>query len=161
MAEMTEGTDLSDFMATAGQSLADAQSGLTEGVDTPSAIAIAEAELEVKATVESDASGKVALQPISSREMREAEISPGLLSTLRVRYVAVTEEIATGDPPKRTAEKVIGEVRKREDVAALDRILGGLEFDALFVPETRHWLIMATDPRKRLIREVLVPDVRR
>lgn len=158
---MTEGTDLSDFMATAGQSLAEAQGGLTEGSDAPSAIAIAEAELEIKATVESGASGKVALQPISSREMREAEISPGLLSTLRVRYVAVAEEIPVGDPPKRTAEKVIGEVRKREDVAALDRILDGLEFDAVFVPETRRWLVTATDPRQRLVREVLVPDVRR
>ncbi len=155
------GADLTGFLEAAGRSLADAQGGLPGEVSQiPSVVAIAEAELEVKATIERMAAGGVALQPVSSSDARRADISPGLLSTVRVRYVTTTEDslVAPADRPTRTADKVIEEVRRREDVNVLGKILGGLIFDATFVPHTQRWLVTAKDPEDRLVREIVVPD---
>lgn len=159
-----DGADLTGFFEAAGRSLADAQGGLPGEISQiPSVVAIAEAELEVKATIERTATGGVALQPVSSSDARQADISPGLLSTVRVRYVTTTEDTLVGpaDGPTRTADKVIEEVRRREDVKVLGTILGGLTFDATFVPPTKRWLVTAKDPEDRLVREIVVPDEKR
>ena len=159
---MTGGeADLTGFLESAGRSLADAQGGLVPGeAQVPNMAAISEAELEVKATIERMAAGRVAFQPVSSGDARKADISPGLLSTITVRYVMAAEDtlVAPGDRPGGTAGKAIEVVRRRDDVKALDKILGGLTFDATFVPRTRHWLVVATDQEGRAVREVLVPD---
>lgn len=152
--------DLTGFLEAAGRSLADAQGALSgELVDLPTAVAISEAELEVKATVDRSAGG-VVLQPVSTETALKGGITPGVLSTLRIRYVAVPEDTLTPPSlrPVRAPDSVIGEVRKREDVVALDTILGGLTFEAVFVPTTKRWLVTARDPENRLVREVVVPD---
>jgi hypothetical protein len=56
---------------------------------------------------------------------------------------------------------VIKEVSVREDVAVLDKILGGLTYEAVFIPGTQRWLVTAKDPEQHLVREVVVPDVKR
>jgi hypothetical protein len=82
---------------------------------------------------------------------------------VRIRYVAVTEDtlVAPSEQPTRSAETVIKEVSAREDVAVLDKILGGLTYEAVFVPGTQRWLVTAKDPEQHLVREVVVPDVKR
>ena len=155
--------DLTGFLEAAGRSLADAQGALAgELVDIPSAVAISEAELEVKATVDRSA-GVVVLQPITSQDARQGAITPGMLSTVRIRYVAVSEDTlaAPSQQPTRPPDKVIDDVRTREDVVALDKILGGLTYEAVFVPATQRWLVTASDSEARLVREVVVPDVKR
>jgi hypothetical protein len=154
--------DLGGFVETAGHSLVSAQSDLAgEALGVPAAVAIAEAELEVKATVGKGPEGEMTLQPISNKEAREAQIDPGLLSTLRVRYVAVTEDsLAQADRPRRKAEAVIAEVSKRDDVAALDQIVEGLSYEATFVSSARHWLVTAHDPQDQVVRVVTVADAR-
>ena len=157
------GADLKGFLEAAGRSLADAQGALAGDVaDIPTAVAIAEAELEVKATMEG-APGAVVLQPVTSQDARQGAITPGMLSTVRIRYVAVTEDtlVAPSEQPTRSAETVIKEVSAREDVAVLDKILGGLTYEAVFVPGTQRWLVTAKDPEQHLVREVVVPDVKR
>jgi hypothetical protein len=152
--------DLTGFVEAAGRSLADAQSALTgELVDLPTAVAISEAELEVKATVDRSSTG-VVLQPVSTATVLKGGITPGVLSTLKIRYVAVAEDTVAPPSlrPSRDAGSVIGEVQKREDVVALDQILGGLRFEAVFVPTRKRWLVTARDPEDRLVREVVVPD---
>jgi hypothetical protein len=155
-------TELAGFLEAAGRSFADAQGGLVGGgPGTPGAVAIAEAELEVKATLESAGAGSLSLRPVSGKDAREAGIEPGLLSTLRIRYVALPEEASSaGELPKRTPERVIAEVGRREDVVALDKILGGLELDATFLPVAASWLVQARDPQQRVVRTVLVPDAK-
>lgn len=153
--------DLTAFLESAGRSLAEAQGGLAgEIAQVPSTAAISEAELEVKATIERLAEGGVALQPISSGDARQSDISPGLLSTVTVRYVMAAEDTLVGpaDRPAGTAQGAIKEVSGRPDVKALDRILGGLSFEATFVPRTGRWLVTATDPGGRVVRETLVAD---
>jgi len=155
------GADLGGFLEAAGRSLSGAQGELVgDELGAPGAVAIAEAELEVKATVEDAGAGKLGLRPVSSRDAREADIDPGLLSTLRIRYVAMADDTlaAPAERPTRTANGVIEEVSGREDVKALDRILGGLEFEATFVPASADWLVTAKDPKNRIVRQVVVGD---
>jgi hypothetical protein len=157
------GADLTGFLEAAGRSLADAQGALAgEVADVPAAVAISEAELEVKATVDRS-DGAVVLQPVTSQDARQGAITPGMLSTMRIRYVAVTEDtlVAPSEQPTRSAETVIKEVSAREDVVALDKILGGLTYEAVFVPGTQRWLVTAKDPEQHLVREVVVQDVKR
>ena len=152
---------LGGFLEAAGRSLADAQGALAgEQLDVPSSIAIAEAELEVKATVERSAGGALALRTISSADLTKGGIAPGLVSTVRIRYVAVADDAlaAPSERPARTPGAVIDDVRKRADVASLDRILGGLSFEATFVPKTERWLVTARDAESRVVREVVVVD---
>ena len=157
-----DGTDLGGFLEAAGKSLADAQGALAgEAVDLPPAVAIAEAELELKAAVRRGSDGTVAVETISTADMRSGAITPGLLSTIRIQYVAVAADTvrAPSEQPTRTPKDVIADVRARADVAVLDKILGGLAYEAVYVPG-RRWLVTATDPEQRLVREVLVPDER-
>ena len=152
--------DLRQFLETAGRSLADAQGALAgEVVDIPTAVAISEAELEVKATLDRR-DGSVILQPVTGDAARQGGISPGVVSTVRIRYVAVAEDTlaAPSERPRQTPEKVVDEVRSREDVARLDKILGGLTYEAVFVPATKRWVVTATDQEDRPVRHVLVPD---
>lgn len=152
--------ELGGFLEAAGKSLADAQGALAgELVDLPPAVAIAEAELELKAAVQRRADGTVVVETISAQDMRSGTITPGLLSTIRIQYVAVAADTVAppSQQPTRTPRDVIDEVRKRDDVAALDRILGGLRFEAIHVPG-RRWLVTAKDPDERLVREILVKD---
>jgi len=156
--------ELGGFLEAAGRSLGDAQRQLTgaEADPTvPTTMAISEVALEVKATLEQAPSGAVALRPVSSDDARAGGIAPELLSTVRVRYVAVADETGGGAQaprPARSEAAAIEEVRRRDDVAALDLILGGLEFDATFVPEAGRWLVQASDDQGRVVREVVVSD---
>lgn len=155
------GAELAGFLEAAGRSLAEAQGALAgEAVDVPSAVAISDAELEVKATLESRPGGGVALQTVSTADIARGGITPGLLSTVRIRYVAVAEAtvVRAPDRPARTPGAVIEDVKGREDVAALERILGDLVYEAVFVPSTRRWLVTARDEEARLVREVVVAD---
>ena len=157
------GPELTDFLQAAGRSLAEAQGALAGDVaDIPAAVAISEAELEVKATVEGGAEGAVVLQPVTSAQALQGAITPGMLSTVRIRYVAVSEDtlVAPSEQPTRSAETVIKEVSARSDLVVLDRILGGLTFEAVFVPGTQRWLVTARDPEQHLVREVVVPDAK-
>jgi len=158
------GADLGGFLEAAGRSLVDAQDSLAGGlVDIPPAVAISEAGLEVKAAMVRRADGAVALELISAQDMRSGNITPGLLSTVRVQYVAVAADtvVPPSEQPTKTPKDVIDGVRSREDVAALDKILGGLVFEASFVAGQRRWLVTAKDAEQRLVREVIVPDGKR
>lgn len=158
---MTPAADLGGFLEAAGRSLADAQGTLGGGVaDFSTTVAISEAELEVKVAVSRSADGKLAVETLSAEDMRSGTITPGLLSTVRVQYVAVPADTLTPSTqqPTRAPRDVIADVRERADVVALDRILGGLRFDAVFVASGSRWLVTAMDAERRIVREVLVPD---
>lgn len=152
--------DLAGFLEAAGRSLADAQGTLTGAeAGVPQAMAISEADLEVKATLAREG-GEIRVEPISTAEIRRGGIEAGLVSTVRIRYVAVAPDTiaSAGAEPARTAPEVIAEVKRRPDVAALERILEGLRYEAAFLPQTSRWLVVARDSEARVVREVLVPD---
>ena len=158
---MADGADLGGFLEAAGKSFVEAQGALAGDVaDIPPAVAIAEAELELKAALERRADGSVTLETISTKDMRSGAITPGLLSTIRVQYVAVPADtlISPSEQPAGTPKGAIDRVRAREDVAVLDKILGGLSYEASYLPGRQRWLVTAMDVEQRVVREVLVPD---
>ena len=158
---MADGADLGGFLEAAGKSFVDAQGALSGDVaDIPAAVAIAEAELELKAALERRADGSVRLETISTQDMRSGAITPGLLSTIRVQYVAVPADtlVSPSEQPSGTPKDAIDRVRAREDVVVLDKILGGLSYEATYLPGRRRWLVTATDVEQRVVREVLVAD---
>lgn len=156
-----DGAELSGFLHAAGRSLSDAQRQLTgdeAGVGVATAMAISEVEIEVKATLD-QTEDEMELCPVSSQEARNGGVDPHLVSTLRVRYVAVPGGGSSPpDQPRRHAAEVIAAVRERDDVVALAEILGELEFDAAFLPETREWLVRVTESGGRTVREIAVAD---
>jgi len=156
-------TPLESFLGAAGRSLSEAQRQLTgdaERLGEPTAMAITEVDLEVKLTFESIERDQVTMRPVTISEVRTEEVKAELVSTLHVRYIAVPEEEPGGSEEQaaRSTEDVIREVKEREDLRSLERILGGLEFDAVFVPATGSWLVQATDRKGRVVREIALPD---
>jgi hypothetical protein len=151
--------DLREFSEAAGASLAGAQGELTGGgTALPSRMAIADAELELKAVIERAPDGKIGIHLIPVADVRSGQVESSALSTIRLRFVAVADERLAGDEPKRSAAEAIEEVRSRRDIAGLAGALGELSFDAVRVPEADRWLVTARDPEGRLVREVVVAD---
>lgn len=160
MADSTTETGLTAFLQMAGRSLADAQSGIT-GDTLKTDLVIANAELEAKVTLRADASGKLSVQPMSAHDVQAASLNPAGISTLRVSFVAAAGETPPGTAPNKPVLKpadVINSVRQRPDVIALEKIVGTLSVDTVFVPESKRWVVTAYDPKGRLVREAIVPD---
>lgn len=156
--------ELQGFLEAAGRSLADAQSQLAGdalGAGVAPQMVMADAEFELKVGVRTLASGKLALQTLAAQDIRQGAVQPEALSTVRVHFVATAPEALSSDEiskPKRTPADVIGSIKGREDIAVLDKILGPLDFRASFVPEAGRWVVVATDPANRLVRELVLPD---
>ena len=158
--EESAAPELRGFLEAAGRSLADAQGALTgEVLVQRPALAISDAELDVKAALGTNPDGTVSLQTLSATDLRRGGIDPALLSSVRVRYVAVAGDLAVaGAGPTRTPDEVIDTVRGRPDLERLREILGDVRLEAEFVPESRRWLVTARDPDGRLVRELVLPD---
>ncbi len=153
----TNGPDLRGFLEAAGRSLSEAQGELVGEALRPTALAISEADLEIKAAVAQGTGGTLVLQTLSVEEVKRGGVDASLLSTLRLSYVAVASE-AAGAPAQRSSVDISETVRARPDIAALDRILGGLKVDPVFVPDRRRWLVAVRDAEGRLVRELILHD---
>jgi hypothetical protein len=157
--------DLRGFLEAAGRSLSEAQAILGGEQPVSASLVIASADLEVKAGLKSDGSGGVLVQPISAQDLAQTRIDAAALSTVRVSFVATAPDAppggVLGTPPAgpvRAPVDVANEVRLRPDVLQLDRILGGLKIDAVYIPQTERWLVTAQDTKGRVVREVILPD---
>jgi len=146
--------ELQAFVAMAGRSLADAQEAPGAGPKTE--LVMANAELEAKVALRADSTGKLSVQPVSAADLRLAQFNATAVSTLRINFVATAPDGAA--PPKRTPGEVSDQIRTRPDVKALETILGPLTINPVYVPETSRWMVTASDPKGRLVREVIVPD---
>lgn len=158
-----EGLDLQAFLAGAGQSLAGAQSALGAPASLQSEFVLSSAELDAKVTLAADPTGKLYVQPLSSRDAQRATLHADAISTLRINFVATAAgtEALDASAPARPATEVIDEIRRRPDLVALQEILGDLVIDATYIPKTRQWLATARDPKGRIVREVIAPDAPR
>ncbi|MBK8025378.1 MAG: hypothetical protein IPK19_29300 [Chloroflexi bacterium] len=155
------GVDLQSFLEGAGRSLASAQEALGSEINLQADMVIASAEVEAKVALKADATGKLAVQPLSSQDLVQANLNVAGISTLRISFVAAAAETAPGASagrPVRKSADVIAEIRDREDVTRLQNILGELKFEATFVQQTRRWMVTARDAKGRLVREEILPD---
>lgn len=156
-----DGIELQSFLESAGRSLTGAQEALGSPVNLQTDLVIASAELEAKVALKTDSAGRLAVQPLSSQDLLQSGLSADGISTLRISFVATAGETPPGTPaikPSRKPAEVIAEVRERQDVATLQKILGDLKFEAAFVPQTRRWMVTAQDAKGRLVREVVLSD---
>ena len=157
--EINREVDLEQFLEAAGRSLTAAQGSLTEGLDLSTNLVVSEAQLEVKAALSADSQGRLAVQTISSQDISQGGIDPGLVSSMKINYVATP-----GEPqpevtkPKRSSTDVVKEVSKQTDVVTMEKILGRLKYDATFVSDKKRWLVTVRDSKGRLVRESIQPD---
>ena len=153
---------LGEFFELAGRSIAEAQDAIAP-LDQPTQMVIGDAQVEVKVTMASDADGALAVQPISSEDALRGGIDPGMLSTLRVNFVATAAapptSSVTGASPMRDLEEVIEEVSSRPDVINVTKILGKLDYEVTYVPNQQRWLVIARDAKQRIVRESVVSDL--
>lgn len=156
----TNEADLRGFLEAAGRSLSEAQGALGGEQERPATLVIANAELEVKTALKSEAGG-LKVQPISAEDLTRTNINAAALSTVRVSFVATPPDLTPAAGPVRKPVDVVNEVRLRPDVVQLDRILGGLTVDATYIPQTQRWLVTAQDPKGRIVREVVLPDAQK
>jgi hypothetical protein len=154
----TNEADLRGFLEAAGRSLTEAQGTLGSGLERAANLIIANAELEVKTALKSDGNGGLTVQPISAEDLARTSIDAAALSTVRVSFVATPPDLTPESGPARQPDEVADEIRKRPDVAQLDRILGGLSVKAAYIPQTQRWLVTAEDSKGRIVREVVLPD---
>ncbi len=158
----TNEADLRGFLEAAGRSLAEAQGTLGGTLEQrPAALVIANAELEVRTALKSDSSGGLTVQPISAEDLARTNIDAAALSTVRVNFVATLPDLTPAAAPTRQPADVADEVRQRPDVVQLDRILGGLTMNAIYIPQSQRWLVTAQDPKGRVVREVVLPDAQK
>lgn len=153
---------LGAFLELTGQSIAEAQ-GQISPLDHPTQLVIGNVEVEVKVALATDPQGGVAIETISAADVRGGSIDPGVLSTLRINFIATAAELpapgaVAGQKPQRDAAAVIKELSERSDVANLAGVLGQLSYEATYVPNTQRWLVAARDPKGRLVREAILPD---
>jgi len=155
-----EGLDLQAFLAGAGQSLTGAQSTLGAPTSMQSEFVLSSAELDAKVTLAADPTGRLRVQPLSSRDAQRATLHADAISTLHINFVATAagSEGIGASPPSRPATEVIAEIRQRPDLVALQDILGDLAIEAAYVSQTKQWLVTARDPKGRVVREVIAPD---
>ena len=153
---------LGEFFELAGRSIAEAQDAIAP-LDQPTQMVIGDAQVEVKVTMASDADGALAVQPISSEDALRGGIDPGMLSTLRVNFVATAAappaNSVTGASPMRDLKEVIEEVSSRPDVINVTKILGKLDYEVTYVPNQQRWLVVARDAKQRIVRESVVSDL--
>ena len=145
---------VSDFVATAGASLVDAQSGLVEE-GTIARMAVSEARLEAKVALNST-SGSLQLETVSLGDITSGVVESSALSTIRLDFVAFTEEPPIVVPTK-SRDSVIDEVAGRDDMVALDRIFDGLTYRAEFVDSQSSWLVVARSG-DLIVRQAVVED---
>lgn len=151
--------NLLQFLEAAGRSLSGAQGALTarSGLDTT--LAIADAELEVKTTIQSTPEG-FTMAPVTSADARQGALVAAALSTVKVRFVALADQ-APATPavkPQLTADQVRDQVASQPDLVGLRDVFGQVQVQPVFVPESQRWLVTVTEPAGRVLREVVVPD---
>ncbi|MDR7375982.1 hypothetical protein J2X19_000640 [Rhodoferax ferrireducens] len=154
---------LGALLGKAGASLTSAQTDLGLGVGLASGMVMSEATLEIKAAVSRNSTGELEIEPLSSAHLAGA-LNASAVSTIRVNFVATaaTPNAASGSDgtttPVKNRDEIIKNFRQRDDLLALERVLGPLQVNASFLAGSQRWLVNAVDADGRLVREQLLSD---
>jgi len=152
---------LSSLLGTAGSSLTTAQTQLGAVVGLSSGMVISDVTLEIRAAVSRNAAGELEIEPLSAAHL-VGDINASAISTVRVNFAATAAEpvgIAQAPVPPTSDPKLVADrFRQRDDMLALERIMGPLDVKATYLKSGSRWLVSATDTEGRLVREQLVSD---
>lgn len=165
----TNGTQLGALAGLAGGSLTAAQGELGVGVNLSSAMVMSEAALEIKAAIGRTSSGELLIEPLSTA-LLVGQLNAAAISTVRLNFVATaTDPPVSGDTasggttgstsgglPHFTREQALAVFQAQADVQRLEKLIGPFNLHAQAVPATGQWIVQATDPAGRIVREQLI-----
>src|SRR5881296_1279179 len=128
---MAGGLRVEDLLGEFGKAIVSAQNTILKSAqENPSpldslrtAFSISETELEVKLIFE-ESGGGPAIRPVTAGGTRLQDLGPGVLSTLKAKILAVTDEEPAS--PVRNPAGIRDEVLKRPDLQRLKTIFGDL-----------------------------------
>lgn len=162
------GAQLGALAGLAGGALTAAQGELGLGADFSSAMVMSEAALEIKAAIGQTKSGELLVQPLSSAHLA-ARLEAAAISTLRLNFVATANEApaqtaippsgggsSDAPPPRLSREQALATFGAQADVMRLEKLLGPFSLRTQVVPLTGQWIVQATDPAGRVVREQLI-----
>jgi hypothetical protein len=126
-------------------------------------MAVSEVEIDMAIAVNGTVEGGVRIQPISLAVLSGGALDAAGLSRLKLNYVAVVEDRDSGVSiqPRRQKSDVVAEASSDKNLIRIGSILGGLRFDASYVPATQKWLVVATDASDNVVREIVLDDLSR
>lgn len=161
---------LGAFVGLAGGSLSSAQQQLGQGVDLNSTMVMSEAVLEIKAAIGRSGNGELLVEPLSTAQLA-GQLNAAAISTVRLNFVATASEVpalagtspappggaTTGNlPPRLTRDQALAIFQAQADVQRLEKLIGPFAVRTELVPSTGHWLVQASDPAGRIVREQLI-----
>lgn len=165
----TSSAPLGALAGLAGGSLSAAQGQLGQGVDLSSAMVMSEAVLEIKAAIGRATNGELLVEPLSTTHLA-GQLNAAAISTVRLNFVATASEVpaatptpgtSTGTvstPPRFTREQALAAFAAQDDVQRLEKLIGPFELRTQFVSGSRQWIVQASDPDGRIVREQLIRD---
>ncbi len=162
----TRSAQLGALAGLAGGSLSTAQGELGLGANLSSAMVMSEATLEIKAAVSRASNGELLIEPISTSHLA-GQLNAAAISTVRLSFVATANEVATTAPSGKgtestsgtsrlTREQALAAFQAQEDVQRLEKLIGPFQLRTQVVPSTGQWIVQATDPVGRIVREQLI-----
>lgn len=169
-----QGAQLGALAGLAGGSLTLAQGDLGLGVNLNSAMVMSEATLDIKAAISRSSDGELLIEPMSSAQLA-GQLNAAAISTVRLNFVAAASEPASpaapgaggvstsggSTPPsgpgsRFTREQALAAFQAQDDVQRLEKLIGPFELRTQTVPSTGQWIVKATDPAGRVVREQLI-----
>lgn len=163
----TSGTQLGALAGLAGGALTSAQGDLGQGANLSSAMVMSEAALEIKAAISRASNGELLIEPMSSAHLA-GQLNAAAISTVKLSFVATASDAATSAPvtagstgtapggSRFTREQALAAFRAQDDVQRLEKLIGPFELRTQIVPTTGQWIVQATDPVGRVVREQLI-----
>ncbi|MBB1076473.1 hypothetical protein HUU62_18855 [Rhodoferax sp. 4810] len=165
----TSGAQLGALAGLAGGSLSVAQGELGVGVDLSSAMVMSEAALEIKAAITRTSAGELLIEPMSSAHLA-GQLNAAAISTVRLNFVATAMEApavaatsggdtgttGTTGGSRFTREQALAVFQAQDDVQRLEKLIGPFQLRTQVVPSTGQWIVQATDPAGRIVREQLI-----
>ncbi len=169
----TSGAQLGALAGLAGGSLSVAQGELGLSTDLNSAMVMSEAVLDIKAAISRAGNGELLIEPMSSAHL-VGQLNVAAISTVRLNFVATASDApiaaasaatgvgttgTTGTPTvgsRFTREQALAVFQAQDDVKRLEKLIGPFELRTQTVPSTGQWIVQATDPAGRIVREQLI-----
>jgi len=165
----TNSAQLGAMAGLAGGSLTVAQGDLGLGANLSSAMVMSEAVLDIKAAISRASNGELLIEPMSSVHLA-GQLNAAAISTVRLNFVATASDApvatspatgggTTGTPPvgtRFTREQALAVFQAQDDVQRLEKLIGPFELRTQTVPSTGQWIVQATDPAGRVVREQLI-----
>jgi hypothetical protein len=164
----TSGTQLSALAGLAGGSLTSAQGELGLGANLSSAMVMSEAALEIKAAISRTSSGELVIEPMSTAQLA-GQLNAAAISTVRLSFVATASDAPAAAPApsggttgtttggiRLTREQALAVFQAQDDVQRLEKLIGPFELKTQIVPSTGQWIVQASDPDGRIVREQLI-----